>query len=126
MRLIALCSFLAARILAGDLSAFAYDKNLPLDIQEHQIAIRSGIRVARLSYSVAPAVRTDCLLVTPSQGASKTGAIVWMHSSGYYEQLPDAMLLAQAGAVSRNARRAFYSSGVLLLMRRGTCVALLN
>jgi dienelactone hydrolase len=100
MRLIALCILLAAKLFAADLSAFAYDKALPLDIQEHEIAIRSGIRVARLSYAVAPAVRIDCLLVTPSQGTAKTGAIVWMHSNGYYDQLPDAMLLAQAGAVS--------------------------
>ncbi len=100
MRLIALYSFFAARMFAADLSAFAYDKALPLDVQEHELAIRGGIRVARLSFAVAPAVRSDCLLVTPSPGTAKTGAIVWMHSGGYFEQLPDAMLLAQAGAVS--------------------------
>jgi dienelactone hydrolase len=100
MRLIALYILLAVKLSAADLSAFAYDKTLPLDIQEQEMAVRSGIRVARLSYAVAPAVRADCLLVTPSQSTAKTGAIVWMHSSGYFEQLPDAMLLAQAGAVS--------------------------
>jgi hypothetical protein len=67
---------------------------------KHEIGIRNGIHVALLNFAVTPAVRADCLLVTPSSGAARTGAIVWMHSNGVYEQLPDAMLLAQAGAVS--------------------------
>lgn len=62
--------------------------------------VRDGTRVAMVSYSVTPHVRAEGLLVTPAHRKGKTGAIVWMHSSGYYEQLPDAMLLAKAGAIS--------------------------
>ena len=52
---------------------------------------------------VSPGVRIDCLLVTPPHGASPDrggvlDALQRMHSSGFFEQLPDAMLLAQAGA----------------------------
>ncbi len=100
MRLIALCGLCAARLFAADLSAFAYDHGAPLDPRLHEVAVRNGIRIDRLNFAVSPGVRVDCLLVTPPRGASRTGGIIWMHSSGYFEQLPDALLLAQAGAVS--------------------------
>jgi hypothetical protein len=45
-------------------------------------------------------MRADGLLVTPPPGNAKVGAIVWVHSSGAFQQLSDATLLAQAGAVS--------------------------
>lgn len=100
MRSLALCCFLAVRLFAVDRESFTYEKSLPLDVREHEVAIRNGIRIALLNIAVSPSVRVDCLLVTPPPAKSKAAAIVWMHSGGFFEQLPDAMLLAQAGAVS--------------------------
>ncbi len=96
----ALYGLFAASVFAADQTAFTYDRALPLDIREHEVAIRNGIRVATLNFAVMPTVRAAGLLVTPSQSGNKTGAIVWVHSGGSFEQLPDAILLAQAGAVS--------------------------
>lgn len=100
MRLIALLGLLVAKLFAADQTAFSYDKSLPLDTREHEVAIRSGIRITLLNVAVAPMVRVDCVLVTPLRAKARTGAIIWMHSGGFFEQLPDAMLMAQAGAVS--------------------------
>jgi hypothetical protein len=84
---------------AADSSAFAYDMSLPLDIREHEVAVRNGIRVALVSYAVVPGVRADGLLINPP-AMTPAAAIVWVHSGGMFEQLPDAMLMAQVGAVS--------------------------
>lgn len=100
MRLVALCSLLAAKLLAADQSTFAYDQDLALNVREHEVAIRNGIRVALLNFQVTPAVRVDAVLVTPQPVKTKTGGVIWVHSGGFFEQLSDAMLLAQAGAVS--------------------------
>ena len=56
--------------------------------------------MALVNFQVMPAVRVDAVLVTPPPSKTKTGAIVWMHSGGVFQQLPDAMLLGEAGAVS--------------------------
>ncbi|HXB68841.1 MAG TPA: prolyl oligopeptidase family serine peptidase [Candidatus Acidoferrales bacterium] len=100
MRLIALYGVLAVNLFAADFTPFDYDRTLPLDPHEHEISVLKGTRVALLNFAVTPSVRADGLLVTPPPGRTKTGAIVWVHSSGVFQQLPDAMLLAQAGAVS--------------------------
>jgi poly(3-hydroxybutyrate) depolymerase len=100
MRLIALYGVLAVNLFAADVTPFDYDRSLPLDPQEREIAVLHGIRVANLNFDVTPSLRADGLLVTPPPGKAKAGAIVWVHSNGVYQQLPDAMLLAQAGAVS--------------------------
>jgi pimeloyl-ACP methyl ester carboxylesterase len=96
----ALCSFLAFRAVGMPQETFTYDQNLPLDVHEHEVEIRNGVRVLLLNVAVRANVRADCLLVIPERMRGKTGAIVWMHSGGFFEQLPDAMLLAQAGAIS--------------------------
>jgi hypothetical protein len=100
MRLIALYGVLAFNLFAADFTPFDYDRTLPLDPNEHEISVLKGIRVALLNFAVTPSVRADGLLVTPPPGKAKTAAIVWVHSSGVFQQLPDAMLLAQAGVVS--------------------------
>lgn len=100
MRLLALCGVLAVNLFAADVTPFDYNRALPLDPHEHELSVLHGVRVALLDFAVTPSRRADCLLVTPPPGKAKTGAIVWLHSSGAYQQLPDAMLLAQAGAVS--------------------------
>ncbi|MFN7938716.1 MAG: prolyl oligopeptidase family serine peptidase [Bryobacteraceae bacterium] len=84
-----------------DNSAFAYDQALSLDVREHEVAIRNGIRIALVNFQVTPAVRAEGILVTPPIAAGqKAAAIIMMHSGGVFHQLPDAMLLAQAGAAS--------------------------
>jgi len=100
MRFVALCGLLAAGLFAADQTPFAYDKRLALDVREHEVAIRNGIRVALVNFAVTGTARADGLLVTPALSTAKTRAIIWMHSRGAFEHLPDAMLLAQAGAVS--------------------------
>jgi dienelactone hydrolase len=100
MRCVTLCILFAAFLFGADEKVFTYDKGLPLDIREREVAIRNGIRVVTVSFAIGPGVPSDCLLVIPAHRRTKTGAIVWMHSGGYFEQLPDAMLLAQAGAIS--------------------------
>jgi hypothetical protein len=100
MRLIALYGVLAASLFAADFTPFDYDRSLPLDPHEREISVLNGTRVALLNFAVTPSVRADGLLVTPPLGKAKAGAIVWVHSNGVFQQLPDAMLLAQVGAVS--------------------------
>lgn len=97
---VALCSLLAFSATGITQEAFNYDKKLPLDVHKREVAIRNGVRVLLLNIAVTANVRADCLLVIPERMKGKTGAIVWMHSGGFFEQLPDAMLLAQAGAIS--------------------------
>jgi len=100
MRVIALYGVLTVNLFAADFTPFDYDRTLPLDAHENEVSILHGARVAFLNFAVTPSVRADGILVTPPQGKIKTGAILWVHSSGVFQQLPDAMLLAQAGAVS--------------------------
>jgi len=100
MRLIALYGVFAVNLLAADFTPFDYDRSLPLDPHEREISVLNGTRVALLNFAVAPTVRADGLLVTPPPGKAKATAIVWVHSNGAFQQLPDAMLLAQAGAIS--------------------------
>lgn len=100
MRLIAFYGVLAVNLFAADFTPFDYDRSFPLDPHERELSVLNGTRVALLNFAVTPSMRADGLLVTPPPGKSKAGAIVWVHSSGAFQQLPDAMLLAQAGAVS--------------------------
>ena len=97
---IALCCFLAFSVIGAAQEAFNYDKDLPLDVHEHEVAIRNGVRILLLNVAVTANARADCLLVIPERMKGKTGAVIWMHSDGFFEQLPDAILLAQAGAIS--------------------------
>lgn len=97
---LAFCGFLVLSITGGAQEAFNYDKDLPLDLHQHEVAIRNGIRILLLNIAVTANVRAQCLLVAPERMKGKHGAIVWMHSDGFFEQLPDALLLAQAGAIS--------------------------
>src|ERR1700712_5152020 len=100
MRLIALCCVLAVDLFAADVASFDYDRSLPLDPHEREISVLNGTRVTLVNFAVTASMRADGLLVTPPPGKAKAGAIVWVHSSGVYQQLPDAVLLARAGAVS--------------------------
>lgn len=100
LRFVAFCGFLVLSVIGEAQDAFNYDKDLPLDVHQHEVAIRNGVRILLLNMAVTAHVRADCLLIAPERMNGKTGAVVWMHSSGFFEQLPDALLLAQAGAIS--------------------------
>src|SRR5262245_19750416 len=100
MKPFALCCFLTFTLFASSQEAFKYDKALPLDVRQHEVALRNGVLIVLLNIAVTANVHTDCLLVAPDRVNAKTGAIVWMHSGGFFEQIPDAILLAQAGAIS--------------------------
>jgi len=82
MRLIALYGVLAVNLFAADVTPFDYDRSLPLDPHEREISVLNGTRVALLNFAVTPSMRADGLLVTPTPGKAKAGAIVWVHSSG--------------------------------------------
>ena len=71
----------------------------PLGIEEHEVAVRDGVRVSRFSYASPKGGRVDGMLVRPVK-VKKTGAIIWAHSGGYFNQLSDAVLMAHNGAVS--------------------------
>lgn len=100
MKSIVVSCFLVLTFFAEGQETFKYDKSLPLDIHQHEVALRNGVHIVLLNIAVTTKVRTDCLLVAPQRVEGKTGAVVWMHSGGFFEQIPDAILLAQAGAIS--------------------------
>ena len=100
MRLIALCGILVLSLSAAAQETFNYDRSLPLDVHRHEVAIRNGVSIVLLNLAITADVRADCLLVAPERVQGKTGALIWMHSNGFFDQLPDAILLAQAGAIS--------------------------
>ena len=85
---------------AADSPSFDYDKNISPDLKEHLVAVRDGIRVSFINYGNPKGGRTYGMLVVPPAAKGKTAAIVWAHSGGFYNQLPDAMLMARDGAVS--------------------------
>jgi cephalosporin-C deacetylase-like acetyl esterase len=87
-------------LLAADAPSFDYDKNAPLNAREHEVTVRDGIRVSLFSYENAKGGRTEGMLVVPVSIKGKTGAIIWTHSGGYFNQLSDAILMAHGGAVS--------------------------
>ena len=82
------------------LALFSYDKGIQFSTQEQEVFNRDGVRVSILSFAVTSTTRADGFLVEPQSTKGKTGAIIWMHSSGPFQQLPDAILMAQVGAVS--------------------------
>lgn len=85
---------------AADTPSLDYDKNAPLRIDEQEVAVRDGVRVSRFSYASPKGGRSDGMLVRPVKVNGKTGGIIWTHSSGYFNQLSDAVLMAHDGAVS--------------------------
>src|SRR5579864_909322 len=85
---------------ASDTPSFDYDKNAPLDLKEQLSTVRDGIRVSFINYVNPKGGRAYGMLVVPATVKSKTAAIVWTHSQGFYSQLPDAMLMARDGAIS--------------------------
>lgn len=77
-----------------------YDRTAPLEVETREMAVRDGVRIQSISFAGPKGGRAEGFLVAPEKTIGKTGGIVWMHSGGKYENLPDAVLAAQIGAVS--------------------------
>ena len=77
-----------------------YDRNAPLDFKEHLLGDRNGIKVSLINFANPKGGRVYGVLVVPTPIKGKTASIIWVHSNGFYSQLPDAMLMARDGAVS--------------------------
>lgn len=96
---ITLATVAFATVAAAAEPSLNYDKSTPIDLKEHVVTVRDGIRVSFINYVNPSGGRGYGMLVGPLV-KNKTAAIVWAHSSGFFSQLPDAMLMAQDGAVS--------------------------
>ncbi len=90
---------LAILASAADPPFLDYDKNTPIDLKEQSMSARDGITVSFINFVNPKGGRAYGMLVVPPV-KNKTAGIVWAHSSGFYNQLPDAMLMARNGAVS--------------------------
>lgn len=93
------CGVASAQTFAELRKLYDYDRAAPLDLKLTQRAARNGYALYDIGYAIPNGQRTDGFLVVP-EGRGKKPAIVWMHSSGASAWLGDAVLLAQAGAVS--------------------------
>ncbi len=91
---------LASGLFGADSPSLDYDKTAALDLQQHPVTVREGISVSRIEFANPRGGQTNGMLVVPPAGSGKTAGIVWAHSSGYFSQLSDAMLMARDGAVS--------------------------
>jgi len=78
---------------------YDYDQNAPVKLEQKEVDDHNGIRVYWVSFTVRGENRTDGILIVPEGGDRRAG-LVWMHSGGPFFWLADAMLMAQAGAVS--------------------------
>jgi dipeptidyl aminopeptidase/acylaminoacyl peptidase len=71
------------RTFATYLEFFAYDKQLPLELQVTRSDEDQGLRTERLSYQSTPGVRVTALLVQPpGQTAARRRAVVLLHGGG--------------------------------------------
>jgi dienelactone hydrolase len=78
---------------------YNYDRTAGFDLKLSQTASRNGYTLHDIRYSLPKGQRIGGYLAVP-QGGGKKPAVIWMHSSGALAWLGDAVLLAQAGAVS--------------------------
>ena len=71
------------RTFATYLEFFAYDKQLPLELQVTRSDEDQGLRTERLSYQSTPGVRVTALLVQPpGQTAARRRAVILLHGGG--------------------------------------------
>src|SRR5437870_3728673 len=78
---------------------YKYEKSTPLGMERKEVDDRGGIVIYWVSFTVTGKSRADGILIVP-KGKDHRAGIVWMHSGGPFFWLADAMLMAQAGAVS--------------------------
>jgi len=93
------CAAASAQSFSELTKLYEYDRNAPLDVRLTQKESRNGYTLYDISYALPKGLRTDGFLAVP-QGQGRKPAVIWMHSSGALAWLGDAILLAQAGAVS--------------------------
>ncbi len=86
---------------AGVLEAFEYDRRAPLDLREVSAEDRGGVAVRDVTFASPMGGAVPAYLVTPP-GKGPFAGIVFMHwgPGNRTEFLPEAILLARAGAVS--------------------------
>lgn len=97
LSLLCLCE---ANRAAAQSDLFDYDRRKPLDYQSKLIAERGGVKVFDGSYSSPKGLRVDAYLVVPP-GKGPFAGIVIQHGGGQTRMtyLPEALMLARAGAV---------------------------
>jgi hypothetical protein len=80
---------------------FDYDSKAPLDVQEKLVEEHLGTQVHDISYASPKGGRVSAYLVVPP-GKGPFAGIIFLHSGQWdrHEFLAEALLLAQAGAVS--------------------------
>ncbi|MGB7925906.1 MAG: acetylxylan esterase [Pyrinomonadaceae bacterium] len=81
--------------------AFDYDTKAPLDIKEHGVEERGGIKVHDISYTSPKGGQVSAYLVVPA-GRGPFAGLVFMHPDygARTAFLSEALLMAEAGAVS--------------------------
>jgi len=78
---------------------YDYDATARLELKTDLVSDRDGITIRKLEFPSPKDGKTTGYLVAPT-GKGPFAGIVWMHSGGAIQWLPDAQLLARAGAVS--------------------------
>jgi dienelactone hydrolase len=81
--------------------AFDYDTQAPLDIKEHGVEDRNGIKIHDITYASPKGGRVTAYLVVPA-GKGPFAGLVFMHwGFGYRSSfLAEALMLARTGVVS--------------------------
>ncbi|HXG65173.1 MAG TPA: hypothetical protein VNO70_08695 [Blastocatellia bacterium] len=103
--LFVICGFQAAPAQVGSIQELSrlydYDRKAPLDVQEKVIIERNGVKVYDISYASPKGGRVTAYLVAPP-GRGPFAALLFGHwgPGNRTEFLPEAMLYAEAGAVS--------------------------
>jgi cephalosporin-C deacetylase-like acetyl esterase len=79
---------------------YNYEKSTPLELEQKDVDDRNGVKIHWVSFAVTKGNRADGILVVPQNGNKRRPGIIWMHSGGPFFWFSDALLMAQAGAIS--------------------------
>lgn len=90
---------LAAQVRPELAKLFEYDAAAPLAAEETPVEARDGWRMRAVKFAGPRGGQATGLLVIPD-GKGPFAGIIWTHSQGPSNFLPDALLLARAGALS--------------------------
>jgi dienelactone hydrolase len=87
---------------AREAALFDYDASAPLDVQLEPALERDGVQLQSLTYASPRGGRVTATLVRPTAGSGPFAAVLFGHwgFGSRTEFLPEAELLARAGAVS--------------------------
>lgn len=95
-----LAAFLAVPTFQELVHLYDYDPNTRLELKTEWVSDHDGIEVRKLEFASPKGGTTTGYVVTPPGKGPGFAGIVWMHSGGALQWLPDAKLMAAAGAVS--------------------------